>query len=963
MLGFEQSAGAEQPASRVQETGSETVDEGPAAASVPLPAGQPEDEAYECDYERDCTPLYRALENALDAKSFNPIIKFLDTGYWPNSFFADTIIPAVQVKTWVTRFDPHDNSKVKWSQLPLHLAIVCGAPPAVVGRLVKMYPQALRCTDDQHMLPLHLALRHNADDEVVAYLLMHFPDAVNAKGKNGRTAIDCALRAKNKLRGKILELFVEKTRGRKSVKDVRQLKADLQSKSEAVDLMESEISNLTSAFEDMKHLKETTERELLSKIEELERANSEMKSEATTKLERLQSEKLLESLDFQKKLDILAKKNAEKAEAEKRLMQEEEALRLEIETIQNRVFKTNSTGDIKKLKTEIQKLQTYRLEGTRSQVHQRIETLKEELQNTLEENEELLSIGSKEGSELLKSDLMVVQRSIDQLEVEDLANKNEGELTELRGEVETLRTELKARAEASKTRVELSVLKKAMEMELRDAEGKTQEELNALRQAIEATGLSELENKTNAELANVKDELEGLKKELKNRKIYTTTQHELAQLKAALKLNLEQADGQAKTELEQMASEAEEMETTLKSCKSQDNDVIMLKRKVETMHDEVKKREISSKIMTEVSQLKTSIDQELKKSEGMTQQELKQLKSQIKSLNDKEIASKNVDELSKMKAEVSAVREDLKNLEMATQTKIELDELKKSLAKEIKSTGGKTDQALSVMKKAIDAVGMEQKESKTLKRSMTEEIKQANTKTEKELQALKKAVDSIDVKRLESTNKEEWDKIRSEMASMKTELVEKKKTALEEELALIKKKVADINIDGIQQNNASEFSNLRQELDAMRANLMNKNAEEEAMKNDIARLKRGEEELVMKKKGLKKFFKRHFTKKADGSLSRSPSGGLDITVDTIAPPSLEENVKTETEARTSSGEDTDYSNTDYSTGSLLAQLSKSFEAPSVAGSGAGSLSPVNEEKSATVEVETVNSQTSAVSAH
>jgi hypothetical protein len=40
------------------------------------------DEAFECDYETDCTPLYRSLENAIDVTEFDPIIKFLDTGYW-----------------------------------------------------------------------------------------------------------------------------------------------------------------------------------------------------------------------------------------------------------------------------------------------------------------------------------------------------------------------------------------------------------------------------------------------------------------------------------------------------------------------------------------------------------------------------------------------------------------------------------------------------------------------------------------------------------------------------------------------------------------------------------------------------------------------------------------------------------------------------------------------------------------
>jgi hypothetical protein len=37
------------------------------------------------------------------------------------------------------------------------LAIVVSAPYGIVRRLIELYPQSVRCTDDQNMLPLHLA--------------------------------------------------------------------------------------------------------------------------------------------------------------------------------------------------------------------------------------------------------------------------------------------------------------------------------------------------------------------------------------------------------------------------------------------------------------------------------------------------------------------------------------------------------------------------------------------------------------------------------------------------------------------------------------------------------------------------------------------------------------------------------------------------------------------------------------
>ena len=129
----------------------------------------------ETTYEK-CTPLYRRIERA----EWGEILSFLDTGYWPNDFFIDPVSPEVQAKTWVYRFNDTDDStasttansdddgagvvkkkkkkrRLRWSQLPLHLSLVMRAPFLVIKRLVEVYPESVRCTDDQKMLPLHLA--------------------------------------------------------------------------------------------------------------------------------------------------------------------------------------------------------------------------------------------------------------------------------------------------------------------------------------------------------------------------------------------------------------------------------------------------------------------------------------------------------------------------------------------------------------------------------------------------------------------------------------------------------------------------------------------------------------------------------------------------------------------------------------------------------------------------------------
>ena len=354
-----------------------------AAAQIDNDADKTVEEAYECDYERDCTPLYRAIENAIEAADFEPIVKFLDTGYWSPSFFSDPITPADQARTWVTRFDDVDPNKVKWSQLPLHLAIVCGAPPSVIGRLVRLYPQALRCTDDQHMLPLHLALRHGSDDEVVAFLLMKFPDAVNAKGKNGRTAVECALRAKDKLRGKVLEIFVDKTRGRRAhgvIQEHNAVREELAAKQAEVDELRADLEGMSKGFEELRALKGTTEQDLLIKIQELEQTKADMEVAYEDKLDRLQSEKMLEAIQFQKKLEAVMESNAEIEKAEKNLREEEAELRGELEMMQAQIAKSVSPEDMTLLKKEVEELRSYRLERARSSTKGRIDLIKEELQ-------------------------------------------------------------------------------------------------------------------------------------------------------------------------------------------------------------------------------------------------------------------------------------------------------------------------------------------------------------------------------------------------------------------------------------------------------------------------------------------------------------------------------------------------------------------------------------------------------
>lgn len=139
---------------------------------------------YECDYDKNPTSLYEAMED----RAWIPAMAFFKTGSWERGMFfqpvLDPLSPERQAKTWVTRFE--QNGSVRWSQLPLHAAIIFGAPLAVIQALVELYPQGVRCTDDQHMLPLHLAMKYNADDSIVNCLLTAFPESIFTKDIRGR---------------------------------------------------------------------------------------------------------------------------------------------------------------------------------------------------------------------------------------------------------------------------------------------------------------------------------------------------------------------------------------------------------------------------------------------------------------------------------------------------------------------------------------------------------------------------------------------------------------------------------------------------------------------------------------------------------------------------------------------------------------------------------------------------------
>jgi hypothetical protein len=57
------------------------------------------EEVLEVDYNKGCTTLYKMIEE----QDWESIAKFMDTGYWIGSLWADKVPPAEQAKTWVSQ--------------------------------------------------------------------------------------------------------------------------------------------------------------------------------------------------------------------------------------------------------------------------------------------------------------------------------------------------------------------------------------------------------------------------------------------------------------------------------------------------------------------------------------------------------------------------------------------------------------------------------------------------------------------------------------------------------------------------------------------------------------------------------------------------------------------------------------------------------------------------------------------
>ena len=228
----------------------------------------------ECDYDKSPTFLFKAIEG----KDWPAVKRFLLGGQSDSN----KTPPSTQVCTWVTKYEASIDGKEeygKWTQLPIHAALVYGAPDDVIRLLLKICPGAVQCADDQRMLPLHLAFRHGASDSTVGFLLDLFPEAVHARDFNRHTPVEAGLHGPHSQRGRVIQKIFQRhkaswkrqqakmeTTQRKQKEKLSQARQSLQSKT-------TEVANLSVSVDLIKWREDQTKKVLLTLMSELKDIN------------------------------------------------------------------------------------------------------------------------------------------------------------------------------------------------------------------------------------------------------------------------------------------------------------------------------------------------------------------------------------------------------------------------------------------------------------------------------------------------------------------------------------------------------------------------------------------------------------------------------------------------------------------------------------------------------------------
>ena len=133
--------------------------------------------ASEVDYDKNPTDLFQALEARQWVYALTMVEK-------DNEHFKK------DCSTWVVAKGKKKGAALRFRALPLHAAVVFGAPENLTNAILEAYPLAARGRDVKGRLPIHLACEHDVSDEVLLSLIKSFPKAFYAKDKLEKTPLD-----------------------------------------------------------------------------------------------------------------------------------------------------------------------------------------------------------------------------------------------------------------------------------------------------------------------------------------------------------------------------------------------------------------------------------------------------------------------------------------------------------------------------------------------------------------------------------------------------------------------------------------------------------------------------------------------------------------------------------------------------------------------------------------------------
>jgi ankyrin repeat protein len=723
-----------------------------------------EEEALECDYDRDCTSLYLQIEK----KNFSGTEKFLKDGFWPGAFFADTLLPSDQAMTWVTRFEDGDDTKnVKWSQLPLHLAVVVDAPAKVIVSLVELYPQGVRCTDDQHMLPLHLAMRHGSSDEVVEYLLRQFPEAVNAKGRNDRTPLECAKRSPNTSRANIIQVFVEKYRDR-AIKNVQAQ-------------YEDEIKELEQALWETKAQMQGMEKE---------------RSQQTRKINELKNARLVEGIEAQTKIENLSSivHNVERGHSF--ITKQRRGLAKDLSSVEERLAASESNDDLEALKNEVKQHKKYRLENSRSQAREELEAFKVALEADMKMTQ------GKSTEEIRAMRMALEQLRAVNTNLSDA--KSTDEVEALKANIDDLRNDVRTSEDLSKARSDVIGLKKQLEKELREPEGKSTEELRLMKTALRAADIDESNFKSVAELNVIKRDLENVKGSLQEKELLSAIKRDIEDLKnkILIEIDLTSHTGEDHQDLLQMQAAVNSLNRENLYSKSKEQ-LTVIARELDDCRVRLFDREDAMKMIDELDNLKAELSHViLSTGDVKSKRGFKDMKKDVEAMSVvlSEDGSKSKEEWRDLKAELLALQQEVKEKKEIAKIKHDLVALKKTIDFNLKHSEGSAKEEVRGAKKVANALDLHQLEGKGMqeilvlkgelttlehtmalrevqltKKLINEQIDFSENKTGEELRAIRRSVEMIGVLGLEDKTTEELHGLKLKLEAFKAEIPEKKK--------------------------------------------------------------------------------------------------------------------------------------------------------------------------------------------